>query len=255
MTRTIESVFELLRENPRSVFSLYEELAPLYAWLNEHEEEDYAIQIESLDEFAPNGASTVIEAACGPGILLEEIEGSYESTMGFDVSPDMVELARQRCDSRVEEGDVLEWSSELTPQGDVIVLFGEVVSNFDDQEVKQFLENTYANLNDGGVVIFDYLPRDEMVDGFAFTQEFEDEAYQVKQTAILSVMGEGKGDVLEDIRLVVAYDITRKETGEMVRVSDWLPLFGYTFDHLESVMNEVGFIDVTERHNVVIGWK
>lgn len=44
----------------------------------------------------------VLDAACGPGLYAEELVDRGAEVVGFDASPQMVELARQRLDGRAE---------------------------------------------------------------------------------------------------------------------------------------------------------
>lgn len=76
----------------------------------------------------------VLDAACGPGLYAEELIRRGAEVVGFDHSPRMVEIARQRAgqgDFRVHDlADPLNW----LPDGSVdLVLFALAIEYVDDR--------------------------------------------------------------------------------------------------------------------------
>ena len=70
-------------------------------------------------------ASTILEAACGTGLILAQLADRYR-VAGFDLSPDMLAVARRRLpDVRLEVGDFLTWQSD--ERFDVVICVGSSI--------------------------------------------------------------------------------------------------------------------------------
>lgn len=87
-----------------------------------------------LDLLGDVDGRTVLDAACGPGLYAAELEARGASVIGFDVSPRMVELSRQRVPAgtfRVHDlAEPLVW----LPDGSVdLVLFALALEYVDDR--------------------------------------------------------------------------------------------------------------------------
>ena len=87
-----------------------------------------------LDLLGDVDGRTVLDAACGPCLYAAELEARGASVIGFDVSPRMVELSRQRVPAgtfRVHDlADPLVW----LPDGSVdLVLFALALEYVDDR--------------------------------------------------------------------------------------------------------------------------
>jgi len=78
--------------------------------------------------------ATVLDAACGPGLYAEELSARGASVIGFDQSPRMAELARQRVPAgqfRVHDlANPLDW---LADQSVDAVLFALALEYVDDR--------------------------------------------------------------------------------------------------------------------------
>ena len=70
-------------------------------------------------------ASTLLEAACGTGLIMARLIDRYH-VAGFDLSPDMLAIARRRLsDVHLEVGDFLTWQSD--ERFDVVVCVGSSI--------------------------------------------------------------------------------------------------------------------------------
>lgn len=112
----------------------------------------YAAQVQRLVGTLVTSGSRVLEVGCGLGDLLESLEGATRR-VGVDVSPRMIELAKERhphLDLRVADVE-----RDPLPEGpfDVIVL-SEVVGLLDD--VQRGLERLHEVLAPGGRLIVTY---------------------------------------------------------------------------------------------------
>ncbi|MCV7370681.1 SAM-dependent methyltransferase [Mycolicibacterium duvalii] len=77
--------------------------------------------------------ATILDAACGPGLYAEELARRHARVIGFDQSPRMVELARQRVPSgefRVHDlADPLDWLGDHTVDAVLLALALEYVDD------------------------------------------------------------------------------------------------------------------------------
>lgn len=87
-----------------------------------------------LDLLGDVDGRTVLDAACGPGLYAAELEARGASVIGFDVSPRMVELSRQRVPAgtfRVHDlADPLVWLADGSVD---LVLFALALEYVDDR--------------------------------------------------------------------------------------------------------------------------
>jgi SAM-dependent methyltransferase len=67
-----------------------------------------------LKALAPGPDDAVLDVACGPGIVAAAVAGKAGRVVGIDLTPEMIELARERCaaagldNTRFDIGDVTE---------------------------------------------------------------------------------------------------------------------------------------------------
>ncbi|MGV9797471.1 class I SAM-dependent methyltransferase [Mycobacterium sp. NPDC003449] len=95
---------------------------------------------------------TVLDAACGPGLYAEELVAGGASVVGLDVSPRMVELARERVPSG--QFRVHDLAAPLTwlPDGSVdLVLFALALEYLDDRPAA--LREFHRVLRPGGALV------------------------------------------------------------------------------------------------------
>ncbi|WP_190300508.1 class I SAM-dependent methyltransferase [Rufibacter hautae] len=79
------------------ILSAYEELAVSYNQLIDHKPHNaYYDRPNTLSLIPEAKGKTILDAACGPGKYAEELIALGATVTGFDLSPRMVELARER---------------------------------------------------------------------------------------------------------------------------------------------------------------
>lgn len=100
----------------------------------------------------------VVELGCGPGVTAARLLAAGYDVVGFDQSPEMVALARERAPrGTFQEGS---WTSAEIPPCDAVVAVGEVLNyTFDKAATLKGLERLFARvfkaLWPGGVFLFD----------------------------------------------------------------------------------------------------
>jgi SAM-dependent methyltransferase len=92
-----------------------------------------------------------LDIACGPGYLLYFLkQNGYKNTVGVDISPEQVTLAKQVCDE-VYESDIFTFLSS-SRQHDVITIFS-FIEHLTKEEAMEFLDKIYGILRPGGRII------------------------------------------------------------------------------------------------------
>jgi SAM-dependent methyltransferase len=106
-----------------------------------------------IQENAPN-ASNLLEMACGTGTLIGGLSKRYE-VAGFDLSPEMVELAKKKVpktDIRVADMADFDFGHTF----DVVLCIYDSVNHLQNWvQWQATFANAYKHLNDGGLFIFD----------------------------------------------------------------------------------------------------
>lgn len=145
----------------------------VYRSSTEHGSPDKAIVREVLEPFfraRPDGALRVLDSGCGPGEWLEEVHAlaSHRSgkthLSGFDITPGMIDLARERLVGRVDPadikvGDVLmpeTYSSDPDARFDLVYTF-DVVQQLPTSRQWDSVQAMLSVVAPGGsLVIFDH---------------------------------------------------------------------------------------------------
>lgn len=103
-------------------------------------------------------AGTVVDLGCGGGQWLARLTDEGYETVGVDVSPAMLQLAR----SRAPEAELIcgSFADVQLPRCDAVTSLGEPVNYLPGaREVKSALKHAYRALRPGGMFIFDVRER------------------------------------------------------------------------------------------------
>lgn len=189
---------------------------------------------------------TVVELACGGGISSRMIVDAGYSVTGFDISEQMIAIARER----VPEGDfttVSLYDAELPPDCVAVTAIGEAFNyRFDPRagldSMRGVLERAHAALLPGGLLIFDVAqpqPATPRMDhtrwegsGWEVTSEtIEDPTNQTLTRRITSRTGLGLGD--EDVEIHELALYRHEDTFELLRECGFDPatLASYAEDY------------------------
>jgi SAM-dependent methyltransferase len=108
---------------------------------------------ELIERHRPS-ARTVLELACGTGVILEHLRDGYDVT-GLDVSPEMLAVAAEKLpDVRFVEADMTHF--RLDERFDVVLCVYDSINHLLDFAAwEKVFARADAHLNDDGVFIFD----------------------------------------------------------------------------------------------------
>ena len=129
----------------------------------------------------PSLTGPVTDLGCGSGTLLSRLNGLIEKGYGFDISPEMILLAKSKSPSfHFEVGDILNVS---IPQSQVVCMVGEILSyaTADITQPKKVIEDLFVkiahSLSPQGIIIFDFLK--EGTD-FNYQRTFDTDACNIR---------------------------------------------------------------------------
>lgn len=140
---------------------MYQQLAAFYD--NDAREEFSLACARLVDERFEaaeiTSGATVLDLACGTGRLLQELHQRGYTVTGIDLSPSMLELARQRdyCGAeppRVSHGDIRDLAMANSFQA--ILCFGDVINHLTDPaDLKAMFHSVFRALVPGGLFLAD----------------------------------------------------------------------------------------------------
>ncbi|HTE22185.1 MAG TPA: class I SAM-dependent methyltransferase [Candidatus Limnocylindria bacterium] len=106
-----------------------------------------------LREHAPE-AQTLLEMACGTGIITKELSSVYD-VAGLDLSPEMIDIARKKLPGvKFKVGDMA--ATDFGKTFDVVLCVFDSVNHLEKwDDWRQMFQNVHKHLNDGGLFIFD----------------------------------------------------------------------------------------------------
>jgi len=113
---------------------------------------DYAAEAELVASLLPPTTRTVLDVACGTGQHLRHLATRFDA-MGVDLSPEMVEIARQRCPGvPVEVGDMT--ALDLGRSFDAVVcLFSSIGYVRTEERLRAAIASMARHLAPGGVLL------------------------------------------------------------------------------------------------------
>ncbi|WP_227716981.1 class I SAM-dependent DNA methyltransferase [Methanobacterium paludis] len=136
---------------------LYRKFAGYYDKI--YENVDYVKEAEfikwAVKTHKQNEGRKLLDVACGTGthasVLIEDFQ-----VIGVDISEDMMKIARKKVpNAQFIHGDMKKL--DLREKFDVVIcMFSAIHYNTSYNELETTLKNFYNQLNDGGVVIFDF---------------------------------------------------------------------------------------------------
>ncbi|SNR55263.1 class I SAM-dependent methyltransferase [Flavobacterium sp. ov086] len=128
-------------------------------------DEEYAFYNNLIQE---NKASGILEIGSGTGNLAQRFHQNNQNYQGLDYSDDMITIARQKNkDCSFTKGDMRDF--KLNKLFDAILITGRSTSYLiTNDDMNRTFSSVRKNLNDNGVIIFDFIDANRFI---PFTKE------------------------------------------------------------------------------------
>jgi len=133
----------------------FEGSAEIYDLL--YQDKDYESEVDFIEKFLKeNGidnSKKIIELGCGTGNYLRVLlKRGYDLT-GMDISNEMLDIARRKCNCKVFQGDISNFS--MNEKFDVCLAMFDVLGYVNENEkLLKTLDNIKKILNKNGLLIF-----------------------------------------------------------------------------------------------------
>lgn len=226
--------------------TLYDELAPLYAFERERMR-DYDAIADFVAEHVPPDTRTVGVGACGPGLVLEALAERFETAVGVDLSPAMLALASERTGAPVVRADLR--AGVATEAFDAFTVLGGSIAHLPVVDgadgVRTALASIHESLRPGGVFLCDFMERGALESGAVVTDSFGSERFRVERTVITTGEPDGATVLGGTGRYTFAYELTDREADETVRVGTSTPVREFGVPQLLGTTLAAGFTDAT----------
>lgn len=238
MARSLDDVIAEIHESDDH--HLYSSLAPVYKFIYDRHF-DYEEQFSIVQDTVPHGTTSVLEVGCGTGQLLALLDNEYDHVIGIDLNEEMVAFARET----VPAAEVIAADMKTVDLGmcfDAIVMLGRVFPHArTDEEGTELLQNCYAHLYPGGIIVFNTFDIRGLEDGHMTDETFSSPDYSVTRTT------EGFVTDFEAGRwgFTAEYTIANRETGETAVTEETMHLRAHTPSELESYLDSIGFEDIS----------
>src|SRR4051812_31037801 len=128
-------------------------------------DEEYTFYNNLIQE---NKGSSILEIGSGTGNLAKRFNQNNQNYQGLDYSDDMIAIARQRNkDCSFTQGDMRNF--KLNTLFDAILITGRSTSYLiTNDDMNMTFDSLYKNLNDDGIIIFDFIDANRFI---PFTKE------------------------------------------------------------------------------------
>jgi SAM-dependent methyltransferase len=202
-----------------------------------YDSKDYEAESRKLRELLEaegvTDGATVLEAACGTGAYLEQLRCSY-NVSGFDLSPQMIELAGEKFDDvPLFVADMRDFDID-EPVDAIVCLFSSIGYVHGTRALLEVFENFGRALRPVGVVVVEpWIEPSALEEGHVWMQTYAGD--DVKVCRQMLTAREGRLAVL-DFHWLVA----RQDHG-IAHVTDLHELYMYTHDEYVESLERAGF--------------
>ena len=238
MARSLDDVIADISESDDH--HLYSSLAPLYKFIYDRHF-DYEEQFSIVQDTVPDGTPSILEVGSGTGQLLALLSDEYGHVVGVDLNEEMVAFTREAAPA----AEVITADMETVGLGmcfDVIVMLGRVFPHArTDEEGIGLLQNCYAHLCPGGVIVFNTFDIRGIEDEHVTEETFLSSDYSVTRTTEGFVTDFEAGHW----EFTAEYTITNRATGETAVTEETMHLRAHTPSELEFYLDSIGFEDIS----------
>jgi SAM-dependent methyltransferase len=195
------------------------------------------------------GAATILDLGCGTGLRSLEFARLGFRVLGVDQSEAMLDAARGHLAAVVipsatvefDRGDITNFRTQ--PGRDAVVSLFHVFSYLVTEEaLNKALECSFANLNPGGVLVFDYwhgpgVMKDPPV---IRKKKVESESLKLEKTTVPEHL-----PVEHLVKLEVSLEIVNKANGVHDETNESYVMRYWFTDELENALGRAGFVEVS----------
>jgi ubiquinone/menaquinone biosynthesis C-methylase UbiE len=109
-----------------------------------------------IESMMPITYGGLVDIGCGTGLVLERFLHHFPWSIGIDISPKMLSIAKTRLNDRADLWELDVFKSPLFPAECLVVLSrGVLLSHYGKQNGLALLEKVRRNTNKGGFAMFD----------------------------------------------------------------------------------------------------
>lgn len=232
----MNELFDKLKNSKKT--GLYNDLSELYDFVYKRHY-NYDFQLDLVLENTTDEHTIILEGACGSGRLTKRLSEHFDSVTAFDINEGMLDIAQQR---NLDNTNILKQDmTKLTYNSnfDVYTVLGNALTHLvEDRDFKNFSECGYKALKKDGILIFDYMLKENMKEGYIGSKKFCSEDYEVERhiTSIKET---------QDVWMITFIFIIRdKKSNENVTISEVIPSRAYNDNYVISTLENTGFSDV-----------
>lgn len=217
---------------------MYGEFSYIYDKLSfDIEYEKYAENIKLLCEKYKIDKENMLELACGSGMLTKHFFDEFNQIDALDISTDMLQCFADKYDNdnvNLIYYDMVEY--EKKDFYDLIVILLDSINYVTDpKKLEKLFINSYANLKDDSLLVFDINSEMKMRDIFG------SECYVYEYEDIFYTWDNFLEDDLIDMHLNF---FVENEDGSYKRIREYQQERIYSIDFIKKLLEKTGFVDI-----------
>lgn len=162
---------------------MYQDFAYIYDKLSYDIPYDfYANNIKKLAKKHGIKTDRMLELACGSGMLTQHFFKDFKEIDALDLSEDMLEVFRAkfiRENVNIYHGDMTDFVKEASYDL-IVILLDSINYLLDPKDLERVFRNSYKNLKEGGLLVFDInslYKMEEIFGSESYIYEYEDIFY------------------------------------------------------------------------------
>ena len=217
---------------------MYGEFSYIYDKLSfDLDYEGYAQNIKDLAKEYKIGNENMLELACGSGMLTQYFFDEFERIDALDISTDMLNCFAEKYDN--DKVNLIYYDMVSYEQKNfydlIVILLDSVNYVTNPSDLEKLFRNSYDNLRDDSLLVFDINSEMKMRDIFGskcYVYEYED---------IFYTWDNYMEDDLIDMNLNF---FVENPDGSYRRIEEYQQERIYTIDYVKSLLEKIGFTDI-----------